>query len=76
MMTVKLWALGALAVAAVLAWAFRYETIPVATTGPVPATYLVNRWTGTTYLVRGGTIYEVKPALPVIYDITPGKPPP
>jgi len=62
-MTPKLWALVALAAAAVLAWVFRYETVPVSAR-PVPAAYLVNRWTGTTYLVRGSTVYEVKPATP------------
>jgi hypothetical protein len=64
-MTAKVWGVLALAGMILLAWVFRYETIPVQTAGPVPAAYLVNRWTGTTYMMRGSRVHEVETPIQV-----------
>ena len=81
MMKAKLWGLAALAAMSLLAWVFRYETIPVQTGGPVPAAYLVNRWTGTAYMMRGSVVSEVEvPAtsklVEIDYEPRPLNPPP
>lgn len=64
-MTPKLWGVLGLAAAAVaLAWVFRYETIPVEG-NPVGYAYLVNRWTGTAYMIRGSGVHEVETPIQV-----------
>ena len=50
-------------IAAALAWAFRFQAItPSGSANENPSAYLVNRWTGTIYMVIGGQYFEIKKA--------------
>lgn len=55
------WLLAGLAaiLLAALAWAFRWEVTPINNGGGNGFAYMVNRWTGTLYLVAGNSRFEV-----------------
>lgn len=74
LMTAKTWGLVALAGMIVLAWIFRYETIPVQA-NPTGYAYLVNRWTGTAYMMHRSTVREVE-ATPKLVEPEAGADPP
>jgi len=46
-----------------LAWAFRWDVTPLHGGDSSGGAYMVNRWTGTVYFVRGFYMTEVKPPL-------------
>lgn len=44
-----------------VAWFFRWETVPVSNGGGFGGAYMVNRWTGGAYLLHGMQKSPVKP---------------
>lgn len=50
-----------------LAWFFRYD-FQVVNTGGAPGGYMLNRWTGTVYLVYASGVRELKPFVPLDFS--------
>lgn len=49
-------------VAIALAWAFRFQVVtPSGSANSSSMAYLVNRWTGTIYIISGGQYWQVTP---------------